>query len=255
MAVAALHRVRADELAPASAPAPEVIRRIERKLLSDPRRLPFLAAWLRTRCRKAAFATGSITTCYYDTRSLDAYYEAVDGDHSKAKVRIRWYDEPPSSGPAAIYLEVKRRDGAISVKDRLRLEVDGSALARGGIEAAVPPARLRGALTVLGFLSSHELVPVVFVSYHRQRFVEPSSGVGVSVDSGGWARMAPPWGVWPTVQLDLGVLELKGQRPELPRPLQGIDRLAGTWSSHSKYALALQALASRYPALADRIQL
>ena len=87
----------------ATGPALTLPRRVERKYVLPQPRTRSAGAWLRHACRPAPqYATGSVSSCYFDTPNLDAYYESADGSLDKAKVRLRWYDEPsPSAADAA----------------------------------------------------------------------------------------------------------------------------------------------------------
>ena len=83
-------------------PALTLPRRVERKYVLPQPRTRGAAAWLRHACRPAPeYATGAVSSCYFDTPSFDSYYESADGALSKGKVRLRWYDAWPASGSPA----------------------------------------------------------------------------------------------------------------------------------------------------------
>ena len=238
----------------ATGPALTLPRRVERKYVLPQPRSVGAGAWLRHACRPATeYATGSVNSCYFDTPNLDAYYESADGSLDKAKVRLRWYDEPPppasdAGGRAAAadlpaFLELKGRRGAESWKRRLPITLPRDARgARGGALPVLPrPAQLTDLLARLGYAAPAALRPVVLVRYQRARFVEPVTGMRVSLDhdvsvAAPGTRGAPP------LRLDEAVVELKGDGEALPLRLTALGRFAQPWSSNSKYAAAVEAL-------------
>ena len=236
----------------ATGPALTLPSRVERKYVLPQPRTRSAGAWLRHACRPAPeYATGAVSSCYFDTPNLDAYYESADGSLDKAKVRLRWYDEPPPSAPDAAgrdagaempaFLELKCRMGAESWKRRLPITLPRAG-ARGGALPVLPgPAQLTDLLARLGYAAPAALRPVVLVRYQRARFVEPVTGARVSLDHGvsvaaPWTRRAPP------LRLDEAVVELKGDGEALPLRLTALGRFAQPWSSNSKYAAAVEAL-------------
>ena len=69
--------------------------REERKYPVAEARAALIAAWISARVPPDRdYPRGTITSCYYDTPSLDAYWEAADGFWGKTKLRLRWYDDP-----------------------------------------------------------------------------------------------------------------------------------------------------------------
>ncbi len=233
----------------ATGPALTLPSRVERKYVLPQPRTRSAGAWLRHACRPAPqYATGAVSSCYFDTPNLDAYYESADGSLDKAKVRLRWYDEPSppaadAAGPDAdaemtAFLELKGRRGAESWKRRMPITLPRDA---GGAPVLPGPAQLTDLLARLGYAAPAPLRPVVLVRYQRARFVEPVTGARVSLDHGvsvaaPWTRRAPP------LRLDEAVVELKGDGEALPRRLSALGRFAQPWSSNSKYAAAVEAL-------------
>ena len=240
----------------ATGPALTLPSRVERKYVLPQPRTRSAGAWLRHACRPAPqYATGSVSSCYFDTPNLDAYYESADGSLDKAKVRLRWYDDPLSPAADAAgrdagaemtaFLELKGRRGAESWKRRMPITLPRAGAhggARGGALPVLPrPAQLTDLLARLGYAAPAALRPVVLVRYQRSRFVEPVTGTRVSLDhdvsvAAPWDRGAPP------LRLPEAVVELKGDGEALPRRLSALGRFAQPWSSNSKYAAAVEAL-------------
>lgn len=229
--------------APGGTGAAEEFRRLERKFVVDPSRVELVGAWLAHACRPAPdFPLGHVTSCYYDTIDWDSYFESTDGDFAKRKVRLRWYDRLPATGRATAFVEVKEKEGFETWKRRIGLQLDAALLRDGNFEQALPPPALADALAMVGVFESRDLRPAVVISYQRRRFRESFAGVQVSLDSRIEAFAARGAAGWAPVRLASGVLEVKGQAIEMPPPLRGLRRLVPVWSSHSKYALAVDAL-------------
>ena len=210
----------------------------------DPRRTELIAAWLNHACRPTPdFPVGQVTSCYYDTGDWDGYFESIDGDYSKRKVRLRWYDTLPASGSVPSFLEAKEKEGFETWKRRVALSLDARRLLDREFEVALPGASLERSLADLGVFDAPGLKPAVLISYRRRRFVEPSSGLHIALDVEIDASPLRHGTNWPTVRLPSSVLEVKGRLTELPPRLRGLKRFTATWSSHSKYSLAVEALA------------
>jgi len=221
----------------------EDFRRTEVKLLLNSKQVPFLVAWLGHVCSPdKEFPVGQVTSCYFDNRDWDSYFASRDGDLEKQKVRLRWYGTPPPSGSMTAYLEVKEKDGFETWKRRQAVAVDASHLQSHNFEATLPRKQMRQALAELGVFTSSELRPALVISYLRRRYWEPISGTRVSLDTNVSAFLAGPTGDrLQERQLESTVLELKGAGYGLPARMKSVTRFAPLWSSHSKYALAVEA--------------
>lgn len=216
--------------------------REERKYPLAEARVPLVAAWLNARFRRdPQYPEGAITSCYYDTPRLAAWYESLDGDYAKAKHRVRWYGDPPDPAAGA-WLEVKFREGRRSGKHRARLErPEGDPLGPG---LRLPGrAEMAAELIRLGCPPPAELRPTMLIRYRRRRWIDRSSGLRISLDhaveaaeprAAGGADGRPAW----RPLRDGAVLELKSAGP-LPISLRGLARLNLHRTAHSKYALAV----------------
>ena len=218
------------------------VLREERKYPIAEARAALVTAWIGARLTPdPQYPRGVITSCYYDSPSLDAYWEAADGFWGKAKLRLRWYGAPVDAG-AGCWLEVKQREGARGGKLRLRLDIDDGIALPDGI--VLPEReRLAEALRELGAPAAPTLEPTVLIRYDRRRWGDPASGLRVSIDTR--VRVAPPRPglAWQQVP-DGAVLELKSPGP-LPARLQGLERLGLRREAHSKYAIAVERIVPR----------
>ncbi len=223
---------------PPRRPEPRSDTREERKYPVSDARAGMLRAWLNARLRPdSQYPTGVITSCYFDTPALEAYWDSADGQMSKHKLRLRWYGDPiePLAGA---WLELKSRDGAVSFKQRLRLAAQGQALGEG---IFLPDRDTLSELAQrLDPSTPPSFEPMALVRYRRERWRERGSGLRVSLDTE--VRIAPPrpgpaWRPLPGG----AVLELKSSGP-LPPQLKSLGRLGLRRTAHSKYALAVEQL-------------
>ncbi len=219
--------------------------REERKYPVAETRAALIAAWISARVPPDRdYPRGTITSCYYDTPSLDAYWEAADGFWGKTKLRLRWYDDPvdAEAGSFSAWLELKHREGAVGSKQRLHLSIDDGPMLAAGIRL---PRReqLTEALRELGAPAAPTVEPLVLVHYERRRWADIGSGLRVSLDTRVRAAAPRPGIVWRAVP-DGAVLELKSTGP-LPARLDGLARLGLRRAAHSKYAAAVELTSSR----------
>ena len=212
--------------------------REERKYPLAEARVPLVAAWLDARFSPdPQYPEGVISSCYYDTPRLAAWYESLDGDYDKAKHRVRWYGDPVDPAAGA-WLEVKFREGQRSGKARAHLEaLAGDWL---GPELRLPNrAAMAAELIRLGHPPPADLRPTMLIRYCRRRWIDRSIDLRVSLDCG--VRAAEPHVGHPPAWIPLrggAVLELKSAGP-LPIMLRGLGRLNLRRAAHSKYALAV----------------
>jgi len=216
--------------------------RLERKLVIPPQSADFVAAWLRHTCMAdPTYPLSRITSLYLDTPELDAYYECLNGDIYKNKVRIRWYDQP-TTDQVPVYVELKSKRGFNTVKQRHQVQVPNRTLNTGKAADIVGRLELQRILFELGYMPQKQLCPVITISYRRYRFREPISGISVTFDLNIASWMAEQSiAVWaPHLELQTTVLELKGGDMAVPSTLQGLRRVFPRWSAFSKYAKCLE---------------
>jgi hypothetical protein len=209
----------------------------EIKFTTGTTRTPILLQWLKGCCLPEQPAPhGIVSSIYYDTSDLALLAEKDNSDYLKTKVRVRWYSDPSGRlPPGRAFLEIKRRVGNRREKHRIDTECDGGWLSSASLDdpaVVTLPERLRPA-----GLMFPPLLPVLTVRYERYRFVEPASGVRVSVDTAigaaGVSRRVsrrPPLGCLTTT-----VLEIKGLSTGLPdtlRPLAGMGVRKGSFSKY-----------------------
>ena len=74
---------------------------------------------LRTNCSPGtAYADTLVTSVYFDDAGLGSYYDNLEGNGERVKLRLRWYDDRERR----FFFEIKRRRYSKSIKDRLEIE-------------------------------------------------------------------------------------------------------------------------------------
>jgi hypothetical protein len=190
--------------------------------------------------REEPHAASLVETIYFDSQRLDFLAEKLGSDYLKTKIRLRWYDHSP-----AVWLEVKRRVG--SRREKLRLPVaagaiDGRELSLLSLDSPAL-SRVPALLAEAGEAVPAALRPAVHLSYRRERFVEPASGLRISLDSdiralriADWAAAAPGIRRLPGNLRSPFLVELKGENRDLPPALTALAALGGRRESFSKYS-------------------
>ncbi len=186
---------------------------------------------------------GSISSIYYDTPTLELYYEKRNSDYLKTKVRLRWYSDESKGtldNELQCYLELKSKNGVFRQKRRMPLSLSLTALKGDPFseeEIVLVPSRVHE----LSYVSSGPLVPTVLIQYKRYRFVEVESHSRVALDVNIRCTHANPAYImgFPPVHLSEGVLEIKGVHRYLPSSLNSISSYLSR-EAFSKYARCLE---------------
>lgn len=107
-----------------------------------------------------------VRSIYYDTPALRDYTDKASGDWARRKVRVRGYGLL-DSGP--VFLEVKRKRGDVSWKDRVALDRGEAArlLSEGRPGGSAPDEVFR----FLYRLRAERRLPVLLIAYDRQPYV------------------------------------------------------------------------------------
>lgn len=222
--------------------------RYELKYLVPVEQLPALREAFLTRLEPDAYSpTGEygLWSLYYDTPGLRAYWEKIDGERFRRKVRIRCYgDEHPVGDGDDVWVEIKQRVDRTTQKRRLRLPYgEARRLCRGELPDDVLPASQAFAEEVAGLSSGLSLRPIAMVGYRREAYVgtDYDRGVRVTFDKRvrgrdrdlrfGQSTEANRFAVDPS----MAVLEIKVD-VQVPRWITGVVATHGlTVSRLSKY--------------------
>jgi hypothetical protein len=193
--------------------------------------------WMRRVCvPDPAYPRGIVSSIYYDTPAGAYLFEKLNSDYLKTKIRLRWYGNPEDpSRDGFAFLEGKYRIGNCRDKAHLEMPFKGSWVA--GLSLDDPqlrtiPQRLRQA----GYPADPAIVPWLLIRYERFRFIDPASGVRVSLDRD---ISAPAWNrlvMRPAApaHLPIAVAEIKGRTDGLPPALYGLIARGGRKAAFSK---------------------
>ncbi len=213
----------------ANARAPHVLGYLRTRLIPDP---DFPAAW--------------VMSLYFDTPDWRFLGAKLSSDYRKTKVRVRWYEDSASCpiGETA-FLEIKRKHGAVREKVRVPLEGASQALATGKLNDEWIQ-RLPDRAAGTGLRLPSPLRPAFLLSYRRERFIEPGSGLRVALDRDIHVKQTYS-ALLPTARrprLPAAVLEIKGLDRPLPPVFQRLRLLGCRRETFSKYAECYAALAA-----------
>ncbi len=116
--------------------------------------------------------TYPITSLYYDTPGYKAYWDKLDGQRSRRKVRVRAYGDTQVSPDTPTYLEIKQRVNQMMRKQRVCLPyaqvVDFDALA---VTTDAPDSPQRALVQEVIYLyHTLQLRPACVVTYDRMAF-------------------------------------------------------------------------------------
>ncbi|MBI5949114.1 MAG: polyphosphate polymerase domain-containing protein [Chloroflexi bacterium] len=128
-----------------------------------------------------------VWSCYYDTPDLRFYWEKIDGERFRRKLRIRHYGPPETLTPdTPVWVEIKQRVNRATQKRRARLPYSEALRLCSGLEPqACDPGDERFVEEILVLVAQLRLIPVSVVGYVREAFLgaEEDGRLRVTVDS------------------------------------------------------------------------
>lgn len=191
------------------------------------------------------FYSEQINSLYFDSVNLDQHEKSISGDYRKDKIRIRWYGkELNKSGTQIVFVERKSRFGFAGTKQRTKLEIPVDKLETGNLyKGIIPHHRLMEILAEYGYYPPEIIQPVIRISYWRYRFSEVITGQRVSLDCHINSTMILPGSGNGERDLELpgAVIEIKGEKMELPVTLMRARILDTDWARFSKYSASIDA--------------
>jgi hypothetical protein len=217
--------------------------RLERKIVISPRFAGYVIAWLQHTCLPdPVYPRNLVNSLYLDTPDMDSYYQCLNGDIYKNKVRLRWYDRPDRDKEVLAYIEMKSKKGFFTGKKRRQVKIPGGLLGSNEFTGTFIQSEITRALPELGYTSYKPLRPLIIISYRRCRFLDPLSGASIAYDQqissqivgAGAAIFAP------ALELQTTVLEIKNNSMTTPPAILGLWDIDLGWSAFSKYARCLE---------------
>ena len=220
--------------------------RFERKFYIYPAEIGLAYNLLHQICIKDSdFHSEQINSLYFDSVDLDQHEKSTSGDYRKDKIRIRWYGkELDRSGTQIVFVELKSRHGFAGTKQRTKLEIPVERLETNDLyKGIIPHCRLMEILAKYGYYPREIIRPVIRISYWRYRFSEVLTGQRVSLDCHINSTMILPGSGNGERNLELpgAVIEIKGEKMELPVTLMRARILDTDWTRFSKYSASIDA--------------
>lgn len=219
--------------------------RMERKFFIPEEKIEWAASLLGHCCPPdRQYPKGVIHSLYFDTEDLEDYEDSQQGSRHRKKIRIRWYEPLPQKGDAAVFVELKIKNGFAGQKKRQVFSVPAEALRGQEWKKGILPAPvLQNTLAQFGVFPTERLLPVIRISYHRLRFTDLMTGARVSLD---WRIESAPAGSVcsgskETLGMEGAIVEVKGRSAELSETLRSLNLLETDWTRCSKYACCLAA--------------
>lgn len=219
----------------------------ERKYVAPAAALAGAQAVLGLHCAPdPAHPCGIVESIYFDDGWFSSYWEKIDGDVYKRKVRLRWYaplDGPPvRTGEIPAFLDVKDRIGAAREKRHVPLRADAALLNAAPLRTAELQALLERTAQAAGLPIATTLVPTLGIRYRRQRYTCPATGARISLDCEIRSPRANPELFPGRAPLESGriVCEVKAGAVRAGPWAEGLLRLGFRLQSFSKYGLFME---------------
>ena len=207
-----------------------------------------LEGWLAITCMKdEKYPESRVQSIYLEAADARSYQEKINSDFFKTKFRVRWYEtkEGQPYGDAdqlPVFLEKKMKVGSKRLKRRWASSTVFNELKNNSLNSAFHGNWYRQFSEQTGVYSV--LQPLIQISYSRKRFIDPSTGVRISLDCNIKVErtnsqfLPPP----PNLALDVGVFEIKGKNHEPPSMLAYLTSNIVTKDRFSKYERCISLL-------------
>lgn len=164
--------------------------RYELKYLIDWRQRQAVEAAIAPYMRPDAFGERgayAITSLYFDSANYRAYWEKVDGEGFRRKVRIRAYGNQTVEPTTPVFVEIKQRQNRTLTKKRVRLP-HAQAVAFDDFDEIGQPlsSAERAVLQEVTYLyCTQALQPACIVRYHRMAYdgVAPYDDLRITFDT------------------------------------------------------------------------
>ncbi len=128
-----------------------------------------------------------IWSTYYDSPDLRFYWEKIDGEKFRRKLRIRHYGMPDElTAETPVFVEIKQRVNRVTQKRRVRLPYeDALRLCAGNAPETADPQDAAVIEEIEMLVRQNMLRPTTVVGYVREAFFgrDEDSGLRVTIDS------------------------------------------------------------------------
>ena len=200
-----------------------------------------IEGWLAVTCRKdEMYPESRVQSIYLEAADARSYHEKVNSDFFKTKFRVRWYETKEGlpygdENQIPVFLEKKMKIGSKRLKKRWVSGTEFSELKNNSLNS-VFHSHWYQHFTEQTRVASY-LEPLIQISYTRKRFVDPATGIRLSLDCDirverTNSRFLPPP---PARALDVGVFEIKGKSDGPPAMLAFLTSNIVSKDRFSKY--------------------
>lgn len=217
--------------------------RYELKLVCPEIELPQVRSWLRLHIAgfKTAYPPRYVNNLYFDTAELDSFNANVAGVGRRAKLRLRWYGQPPLNALPQPVLELKFKQDMLGgkVQEKLDEVVD---LTTGWHDLAAV-LRTNTAVSTLQNALRVASQPTLLNQYRRDYLISADGHIRATLDYGLRSydqRLRPRLNAdRPLRHHGQMVIELKGDETEAAELGRIAQQLPIRRSRNSKYVNAL----------------
>ena len=206
-----------------------------------------IEGWLAITCKKdEMYPESRVQSIYLEAADARSYLEKINSDFFKTKFRVRWYEtkdgHPLEDDQTPVFLEKKMKVGAKRLKKRWVSRTSFDELRQNGLSSTFHGNWYHE------FIRQSEvsdfLQPFIQISYTRKRYVEPNSGVRLSLDCDIRVEktnsmfLPPP----PDSALSVGVFEIKGKHDIPPAMVAFLTSNVVSKDRFSKYERCISSL-------------
>lgn len=166
---------------------------------------------------QADYPSGMVSTVYFDSQCRSQLGSRLSGDFSRHAFRLRWYHS--ESQRMRGWFEIKAKRGLWRAKSRWPCDNIEDVLKDPlCLEQCARKYFSHFAMTNLGL--AMPLVPVLYTSYFRRRFILPGLNLRCNLDSDiSYTSIGRVFRSEPSVDNFAGVFEVKSDRVVIPAPM------------------------------------
>lgn len=163
--------------------------RFELKYVADRRLVESFRAELPAKLDRDAHGIDGfypVWSMYYDTRDLRFYWEKIDGERFRRKLRIRHYGMPDElTDDTSVWVEIKQRVNRVTQKRRVRLPYAQALQLCAGQPPGACDEDAAVVEEILFLVGRLQLRPTTVVGYVREAYVgrAEDSGLRMTIDS------------------------------------------------------------------------
>lgn len=153
-----------------------------------------------------------VNSLYLDSPDFQAYHDKIDGLMKRKKLRVRTYNQHPHQA-SAIFLEIKRKNGPIILKDRIVINQEQYQQFTANPFSLTQVDKSNLTEEFLYEYSSKQMQPTAYISYCRKPFfAKYNPDFRVTLDYNITSTKTKSWNPIPKLpqnKPDIAILEVK----------------------------------------------